>query len=214
MLRSRFILAAVNDKSTLTVLRASQYPNEMIPDQSNWLNDTNHSALWEYSGRTRTNFWFAMTVSYYCSQVSTGTNSIFLFICLCTEFGLYVDKRGDPSQSIETIEWESTAEHVALHYPYVLIFNSRFIEIRHIETGRLTQIIPGNGIRCIWDGRGLDAYPPAATSVDGFESLDHSCQQSCIHAVMNGPESAATGNNVRPLEAVAQHVFELVPMVP
>ncbi|KAH9959699.1 hypothetical protein BGW80DRAFT_1131259, partial [Lactifluus volemus] len=53
-----------------------------------------------------------------------------------------------------TIEWEGTAEHVARHPPYILIFDSRFIEVRHVENGRLCQIIPGHDLRCIWDGRG------------------------------------------------------------
>ena len=94
----------------------------------------------------------------------------------------------------------------------MLIFDSRFIEIRHVETGRLAQIIPGNDIRCVWDGRGLNAYPLPTPSADGF---DHPSQEARIHAVMNGPEPAATGSNVvRATRAVAQHVVELVPTIP
>ncbi|KAJ7126687.1 hypothetical protein C8R44DRAFT_532223, partial [Mycena epipterygia] len=68
-----------------------------------------------------------------------------------------------------TIEWEGNAEKAALHSPYILLFDSRFVEIRNIETGRLVQIIPGIDVRCLWDGgsstlkiTGPDGKPPVA----------------------------------------------------
>jgi hypothetical protein len=115
-----------------------------------------------------------------------------------TEFGLYVDKRGNPSRTSGTIEWEGTPERAALHHPYVLLFDSRFIEVRHLETGRLAQIIPGNDMRCVWDGRGL----PSETS-----------QEASVHAVMNAPEGTTTSGS-RQSRVVTQHVFELVPTIP
>ncbi|KAH9957979.1 CNH domain-containing protein [Lactifluus volemus] len=45
--------------------------------------------------------------------------------CRPMEFGLYVNRHGDPSRTKGTIEWEGTAEHVAWHPPYILIFDSR-----------------------------------------------------------------------------------------
>ncbi|KAF8902367.1 Dbl-like domain-containing protein [Gymnopilus junonius] len=77
------------------------------------------------------------------------------FLLCYDEFGLYVDKHGEPCRSFGLIEWEGTAERVAFHPPYVVLFDSRFIEVRHVETGRLAQIIPGNEVRCTWDGRGV-----------------------------------------------------------
>ena len=62
---------------------------------------------------------------------------------------------------MQTIEWEGTAERVAWHPPYVLVFDSRFIEVRTVETGRLCQIIQGEDIRSIWDGRGTSQPPPS-----------------------------------------------------
>jgi RHO1 GDP-GTP exchange protein 1/2 len=59
---------------------------------------------------------------------------------LCLEFGLYVDKHGDPSRAAGMMEWEGTAERVALHSPYILLFDSRFIEVRPLEIERLMQI--------------------------------------------------------------------------
>ncbi len=37
-----------------------------------------------------------------------------------------------------------------LHYPYVLAFEPSFVEVRHVETGNLVQIISGTGIRCLF----------------------------------------------------------------
>ena len=126
-----------------------------------------------------------------------------------SEFGLYVDRHGDPSRTVGTIEWEGTAERVAWHPHYVLLFDSRFIEIRHVETGRLAQIIPGNDIRCIWDGRGSNVPPIGTPGPDGWS--DGGPQEARIHAVMQATEQPGSTRGTR---AVAQQVFQLVPTIP
>ncbi|KAI0091606.1 Dbl-like domain-containing protein [Irpex rosettiformis] len=135
------------------------------------------------------------------------------FLLCYDEFGLYVDRHGDPSRSVQTIEWEGTAERVACHPPYVLLFDSRFIEVREITTGRLCQIIPGNDMRCIWDGRGTTSNPPATPGPDGWQ--EGMTQEPRVHGVMNAvdpaPSSSSTRGAPRP---VAQHVFELIPTIP
>ncbi|KAF5318404.1 hypothetical protein D9611_013915 [Ephemerocybe angulata] len=123
------------------------------------------------------------------------------FLLCYDEFGLHVDKHGDPIRPGVIIEWEGTAERVACHPPYVLLFDSRFIEVRYIDTGRLAQIISGNDIRCIWDGRGVSSNsqkPPQ----DPREQ-----QEAKVHAVMTNTEGVGRS------KAVAQVVFELVPTV-
>lgn len=141
------------------------------------------------------------------------------FLLCYDEFGLYVDRHGDPSRTgpngtVQTIEWEGTAEHVAWHPPYVLLFDSRFIEIRHVETGRLAQIIPGNEMRCIWDGRGTTAHAPATPGPDGWS--EGMSQEPRVHGVMNAsePAPAPMGPNRGGPRPVAQHVFELIPTIP
>lgn len=100
-----------------------------------------------------------------------------------------------------TVEWEGKADHVAWHPPYILLFDSRFIEIRHAETGRLAQIIFGNDLRCIWDGRGANQSEP-----DNEGSSDEVVsQQPRVHGVMN-MEAPSDGGGV-----TTEHVFELVP---
>ncbi|KZT00585.1 Dbl domain-containing protein [Laetiporus sulphureus 93-53] len=136
------------------------------------------------------------------------------FLLCYDEFGLYVDRHGDPSRSMGTIEWEGTAEHVAWHPPYVLLFDTRFVEVRHVETGRLAQIIPGNDVRCIWDGRGTSNVPTSA--VPGPEGWTEGVsQEPRVHGVMNVESGVQQGTNSRtPAHPVAQHVFELIPTIP
>jgi hypothetical protein len=129
------------------------------------------------------------------------------------EFGLYVDRHGETSrpQNEVVVEWEGTAENVAFHPPYLLLFDLRFIEIRHIETGRLAQIIPGTEVRMTWDGRGSSAAPSLQTpGPDGWQESAY--QEPRVHGVMKAPEPPA-GSTVRN-RPVVQQVFELVPTIP
>lgn len=111
-----------------------------------------------------------------------------------------------------TIEWENTVERVACHAPYILLFNSRYIEIRHIETGRLVQIIQGNEIRCIYDGRGGGGSLNPNVRTAGSDFIDREAQ---VHVVMNAAEPAGPGGyKPNTNKVIAQHVFQLVPTQP
>lgn len=104
-----------------------------------------------------------------------------------------------------TVEWEGTAEQVAWHPPYFLLFDIRFIEVRHIETGRLVQIIPGNNIRCIWDGRGTTK----SRSILEGPWDDVVSQEPSVFGVMNIESPQQDRERVR-----IERVFELIPTVP
>ncbi|KAF8621825.1 hypothetical protein AX15_007493 [Amanita polypyramis BW_CC] len=138
-----------------------------------------------------------------------STDSEFL---LCyNDFGVYVNKRGFLSRpSTGTVEWEGKAESVAIHPPYILLFDYQFIEVRHIRTGRLAQIIRGSRIRNLWNGLGpqMDAI---IVPSDGDEQL---VQEPRVHAVMDVDESMITHPNGRPGKPAPQHVFELMPTIP
>jgi len=47
----------------------------------------------------------------------------------------------------------------ALHEPYVLAFEPSFVEIRHIETGLLSQVIQGSNLRLLFADT-----PPSVTN--------------------------------------------------
>jgi len=119
-----------------------------------------------------------------------------------------VDNNGKPKRSTGIIEWEGTAVRVAMHTPYILLFDNRFIEIRHIETGHLVQIIPGTDVRCVWDGRVIDAGTAISSPVGENMSM---VQEPRVHAVMNIPEPSSLSRRPR---FFIQHVFELFPTIP
>jgi RHO1 GDP-GTP exchange protein 1/2 len=39
---------------------------------------------------------------------------------------------------------------LALHYPYVLAFEPTFVEVRHVETGLMSQVIQGSNLRLLF----------------------------------------------------------------
>lgn len=41
-------------------------------------------------------------------------------------------------------------DRLAFQYPYVLAFEPTFVEIRHVQTGAMAQIIQGNNLRCLF----------------------------------------------------------------
>lgn len=67
-------------------------------------------------------------------------------------FGIFLDQDGCPSQRRERniIEWEGAAKRAVLLLPYVILFDNTFVEVRHLETGGLVQVLTGVGIECIW----------------------------------------------------------------
>ncbi|ODN82498.1 rho guanyl-nucleotide exchange factor [Cryptococcus wingfieldii CBS 7118] len=72
------------------------------------------------------------------------------FLLCYDEFAFYVNKNGWRARPKWAIVWEGVPTAFALHYPYVVAFEPTFIEVHHVETGHLVQIIPGNNIRCLF----------------------------------------------------------------
>lgn len=121
---------------------------------------------------------------------------------------MYVDANGDSSSRTGIIEWEGTAKRVAWHPPYILLFDRRFIEIRNVESGRLVQIISGDDMRCVWDGRGTSHSQ--ATSEGASDEVVS--QQPRVHGVMN-MRTHQPGKGGATVQTV-QHVFELITTFP
>lgn len=69
------------------------------------------------------------------------------FLLCYDEFAFYVTKSGWRARFDWIIQWEGNPIAFALHYPFVLAFDPNFIEIRHVDTGSLVQVIPGPNIR-------------------------------------------------------------------
>ncbi|EIW79346.1 RhoGEF Rgf2 [Coniophora puteana RWD-64-598 SS2] len=80
------------------------------------------------------------------------------FLLCYDEFAFYVNKNGWRSRPDFTVHWEGIPSGFALRYPYVLAFEPMFVEIRHVETGLLSQVIQGNNLRLLF------AEPPSSTT--------------------------------------------------
>ncbi|KAI0050993.1 Dbl-like domain-containing protein [Auriscalpium vulgare] len=143
-----------------------------------------------------------------CKPMGMFRSSENEFLLVYDEFGLYVNRHGDPSRTKNTVEWEGTVERAAFHQPYILLFGSSFIEVRNVETGRLCQIIMGNDLRCIWDGRSAAASPPMLPGPNGTW-IEGASQEARVHGVMRAEDAPKAGPR-----GVAQHVFELIPTIP
>ena len=86
------------------------------------------------------------------------------------------------------IEWEGVAERVSYHHPYILLFSSGFVEVRHADSGQLEQIIRGNGVRCIWEGNGHQGeepttVPPSQLSMVGVTNAPAGLDEFAVQCI-------------------------------
>lgn len=77
------------------------------------------------------------------------------FLLCYSDFAFFVNTNGWKSRQSWMINWEGQPQGCALCYPYILAFEPDFIEIRNAETAELVQIIMGQNIKLLTDGRGL-----------------------------------------------------------
>ncbi|KAI7885811.1 hypothetical protein K492DRAFT_156902 [Lichtheimia hyalospora FSU 10163] len=71
-------------------------------------------------------------------------------ILLCyNEMAFYIDKKGRRLRSDWMIRWEGQPTAFAVSFPYIVAFDSTFIEVRDMNTGDLVQVIPGKNVRCL-----------------------------------------------------------------
>jgi hypothetical protein len=95
------------------------------------------------------------------------------------DFAFFADRHGDPVRERfgDMIEWEGRPDTVVYCRPYVLAFDTRFIEVRDTsQRGKLVQIIRGLNIRCTYDGQGLPSAELEVRhggSVEAEERLPH-----------------------------------------
>lgn len=78
------------------------------------------------------------------------------FLLCYDEFAFFVNKNGWRAKGNWIIHWEGNPTSFAYHHPYVLAFEPSFVEVRHVETGALHQVITGVNLRCLF----ADVPPP------------------------------------------------------
>ncbi|SRR5258707_8567612 len=64
-------------------------------------------------------------------------------------FGCYITKHGVPTRNSGFIRWECPIQSFVCQGPHVLLLSQTDIEVRHIPTGRLIQLIEGKEIRLL-----------------------------------------------------------------
>lgn len=72
-----------------------------------------------------------------------------MFLLCYTEFAFFVDNQGWRKKDSHIIHWEGEPQKFAIWYPYILAFDSNFIEIRKIDTGELVSSVLGEKIRLL-----------------------------------------------------------------
>ncbi|KAH9832563.1 CNH-domain-containing protein [Rhodofomes roseus] len=87
------------------------------------------------------------------------------FLLCYDEFAFYVNRTGWRSRKDFMVYWEGYPTGFALHYPYVLAFEPTFVEIRHVETGAMSQIIQGNNLRLLF----ADTPPSTTNSASQYQ---------------------------------------------
>lgn len=92
-----------------------------------------------------------MTVSIYLLARSFS-NFYLLFTIYFSEFGCYIDNHGIPVRSAGYISWECRATAYAHRGAHLLLFSSKFIEVRGIASGKLVQVIEGEDVRLVHSG--------------------------------------------------------------
>lgn len=190
-----------------TALVVLLFRNATILNTRSSVNDVSHVVQWVYSARARTSTCFVTTV-----RTPPDTPSTFMLTTF-TEFGLYVDKHGDPNLTKGTVEWEGTADAVAWHPPYVLIFNSHSIEARLVDTGRLCQVIRGQDLQCTWDGCRSLVRTRSAPDLDGTWN-ETPAQGERVHGVMRVDDEPQGHTGLSDTAGgVKQHVFVLIPTI-
>lgn len=85
------------------------------------------------------------------------------FLLCYDEFAFYVNKTGRRSRKDFCVFWEGNPTGFALHEPFVLAFEPSFVEIRHIETGQLSQVIQAPNLRLLFAEN-----PPSLTSAGPY----------------------------------------------
>lgn len=71
------------------------------------------------------------------------------FLLNYSDFSFFVNRNGWRARPDWQIAWEGQPTSFALSYPFILAFETSFIEIRNVETGGLVHIVTGRNIRML-----------------------------------------------------------------
>ncbi|KAI3604794.1 signal transducer [Moniliophthora roreri] len=119
--------------------------------------------------------------------------------------GFYINKHGTPSRNSGCVKWEATASACAHRGGHILLFSSRFIEIRQILTGRLVQVIEAQDIRLLYSGSKADSDETILVAMRG-EKND---QDGIMEKIVELKETKEIGiGTATPISAIPASVWE------
>ncbi|SCV05916.1 LANO_0H18008g1_1 [Lachancea nothofagi CBS 11611] len=72
-----------------------------------------------------------------------------MFLLCYSEFAFFVNSQGWRKKESYVIHWEGEPQKFAIWYPYILAFDTNFIEIRKIDTGELVRCVLGDKMRLL-----------------------------------------------------------------
>jgi hypothetical protein len=123
-------------------------------------------------------------------------NSESEFLLCYDAFACYVDRVGEPIRLDNIIEWEGLPRSVAFHSPFILAFDSKFVEVRDSSSGQLVQLIKTNDLRNI---------SGSSTTISSMEDEDAIL---LVQKIRSNQGVKAGGSRVAPFDY--QQVFQLV----
>ncbi|KAI6041904.1 CNH-domain-containing protein [Pisolithus marmoratus] len=107
------------------------------------------------------------------------------FLLCYDDFAFYVNKNGWRSRQEFMVHWEGSPTGFALHYPYVLAFEPMFVEVRHVETGAMSQVIQGNNLRLLF----AESPPSTSHTTNLHQNTYYPAQQQGYHPYQSPPGS-------------------------
>ncbi|WVQ77044.1 hypothetical protein IAR50_006723 [Cryptococcus sp. DSM 104548] len=129
------------------------------------------------------------------------------FLLCYDTFGVFIYRYGEPNRDYRAIEWEGKHDSVAFHPPYILLISAPFIEVRHVNTGKLLQIYTGSDMRLTWDGSGGQRNAPILKPDKYGYGDETKIQEPQIHIACRAPDQKS-GKGGQP---IGQVVYELSP---
>jgi len=115
------------------------------------------------------------------------------FLLCYDEFAFYVDKKGRRSRKEFMVYWEGMPTGFALQEPYVIAVEPSFVEIRHIETGLMSQVIQGSNLRLLFADT-----PPSVTHNNTGYHHHHPYQQTAPYHPYGVPPNFSDPYQRRP----------------
>lgn len=149
------------------------------------------------------------------ARVDAGAKPLGLIRCSASELlvvydvlGCYITKHGIPSRQSGFIKWEAQATSYAHRGGHVLLFSRQFIEIRHVATGRLVQIIDGLEIRLLYTPTTTNSDDTILVAMRGEKDDKDGISEKIVQLVETSELPVTSAESQVPSSAIPAEVWE------